>query len=82
MQNAVISNDQDIAEFINPLACNAEAFAQVIGEILQTGMPVTNKAIISALITRLELENDVEKLNVYRQLLEMVVNKTPDDLAI
>ncbi|ADU68744.1 biofilm/acid-resistance regulator YmgB/AriR [Pantoea sp. At-9b] len=79
MQNAAISHD--IEEDFKPASYNAEVFAQVIGEILQTGMPVTNKAIISVLISRLELENDVTQLDIYRQLLEKVVNKTPDDLA-
>lgn len=82
MQNTVTSNEQDITEFLKPAAYNAEIFAQIIGEILQTGMPVTNKAIISVLINRLEQESDVTQLNIYRQLLEKVVNKTPDDLAI
>lgn len=82
MQNTVTSNDHDITGFLQPAAYSAEVFAQIIGEILQTGMPVTNKAIISVLITRLELESDAAQLNIYRQLLEKVVNKTPDDLAI
>ena len=58
-----------------------EVFGQIIAEILQTGMPVTNKAIITTLIYRLELESDVVQLDIYRHLLELVVNKTPDDLS-
>ena len=40
---------------------------------------VGNKDIIRSLLERLESENDVIKLDVYRQALEMVVQLTPDD---
>ena len=59
-----------------------EVFGYVIAEILNAGMPVTNKAIIASLIARLEAESDVIQLDIYRHLLEMVVNKTPDDFAV
>jgi hypothetical protein len=36
------------------------------------------KAIISKLIHRLELESNRESLEIYRQLLELVVHKTPE----
>lgn len=45
-------------------------------------MPVTNKAIIAALIGRLEQEADVVQLDVYRHLLELVVHQTPDDFSL
>lgn len=40
---------------------------------------VGNKDIIHSLLEKLESENDVIKLDVYRQALEMVVQLTPDD---
>ncbi|MDF7657664.1 biofilm/acid-resistance regulator YmgB/AriR [Erwiniaceae bacterium L1_54_6] len=86
MQNAVISRDQAIARYFNLASESADkqmaVFGQIVAEILQTGMPVTNKAIISALIVRLEQENDVAQLDIYRQLLEIVVHKTPDDVLV
>lgn len=42
---------------------------------------ITDKDIILALILRLECENDVVKQDVYRSALEMVVQRTPDDIA-
>ncbi|MDE1185119.1 MAG: biofilm/acid-resistance regulator YmgB/AriR [Pantoea sp.] len=86
MQNAVISRDQAIAHYFNLASESADkqmaVFGQIVAEILQTGMPVTNKAIIYALIARLEQENDVAQLDIYRQLLEIVVHKTPDDVSV
>ncbi|MGP3592050.1 biofilm development regulator YmgB/AriR family protein [Vagococcus sp. WN89Y] len=41
---------------------------------------VSNKHLILALISLLETEDDVVKLDIYRSALEMVVQKTPDDL--
>ena len=85
MQNAVTSSEA-IADYFklpgNSDSAEMEVFGQIIAEILQTGMPVTNKAIISSLIYRLELESDVLQLDIYRHLLELVVNKTPDDLSV
>lgn len=41
---------------------------------------VQNKDLILALIQLLETEEDVVKLDVYRNALEIIVQKTPDDL--
>jgi len=41
---------------------------------------VNNKNLILALIRMLETEDDVVKLDVYRSALELIVQKTPDDL--
>lgn len=59
-----------------------EMLGILVAEILQSGMPVNNKAIISKLIHRLELESDREMLDIYRQLLDLVVHKTPDDFSL
>lgn len=86
MQNALPQTDKEIADYFNTAANKAASEMEILGvvvaEILQTGMPVTNKAIISKLIHRLELESDVVSLDIYRQLLELVVHKTPDDLSV
>ncbi|RPD96395.1 hypothetical protein BBB56_18725 [Candidatus Pantoea deserta] len=86
MQDAIPQTDTAIADYFNTAANKAASEMEVLGllvaEILQAGMPVTNKAIISKLIHRLELESDVVTLNIYRQLLELVVHKTPDDFSV
>lgn len=86
MQNVVPQTDQEIADYFNTAANTAasemEMLGLVVAEILQAGKPVTNKAIISKLIHRLELETDGVSLDIYRQLLELVVHKTPDDLSV
>ncbi|MEZ3498170.1 biofilm/acid-resistance regulator YmgB/AriR [Pantoea sp. KPR_PJ] len=86
MQNAVPQADKEIADYFNVAANKAasemEMLGLIVAEILQAGMPVTNKAIIAKLINRLELESDVVTLDIYRQLLELVVHKTPDDLSV
>ena len=85
MQNAA-NNSATVADYFTQAHHNdineMEVFGHLIAEILQAGMPVTNKAIISALISRLEQESDVIQLDIYRHLLEMVVNKTPDDFSV
>ncbi|MFJ5158180.1 biofilm/acid-resistance regulator YmgB/AriR [Pantoea sp. NPDC088449] len=85
MQNAAASSNA-IADYFtlagNSDSTEMEVFGQIIAEILQAGTPVSNKAIISSLINRLEMESDVIQLDIYRLLLELVVNKTPDDLAV
>lgn len=83
MPNALPRTDKEIADYFNVAANKAASDMEVLGlvvaEILQSGSPVSNKAIISKLIHRLELESDIISLDVYRQLLELVVHKTPDD---
>ncbi|XWJ91026.1 biofilm development regulator YmgB/AriR family protein [Phytobacter ursingii] len=40
----------------------------------------TNKDIILELLLRLETEQEIAKLDVYRSTLERVVHATPDDI--
>ncbi|MDQ1211596.1 biofilm/acid-resistance regulator YmgB/AriR [Pantoea anthophila] len=86
MQNTLPRTDQEIADYFNPAAnkpaSEMEMLGVLIAEILQSGMPVSNKAIISKLIHRLELESDRDSLDIYRQLLDLVVHKTPDDFSL
>ncbi|MGD8106522.1 biofilm/acid-resistance regulator YmgB/AriR [Pantoea sp. FN0302] len=84
MQTTTSQTDKDITDYFNLQEQGAvnegEVLGAVVAEILQAGQPVTNKAIISRLIQRLELESDVVMLDVYRRVLELVVNKTEDDI--
>ena len=42
---------------------------------------VTNKDLIGCLLEKLETETDVVQLDIYRNALELIVQRTPDDLA-
>jgi len=61
-----------------------EAERSLINELAQNlksnRIEVNNKNLILALIRLLETEDDVVKLDVYRNALELIVQKTPDDL--
>ncbi|WLI77253.1 biofilm development regulator YmgB/AriR family protein [Kosakonia sp. H02] len=63
---------------------NYEEEKKVISDIIYNlqlkQTEVSNKHLILALIGLLETEDDVVKLDIYRSALEMVVQKTPDDL--
>ncbi|MFC3395248.1 biofilm development regulator YmgB/AriR family protein [Brenneria rubrifaciens] len=54
----------------------------IVDEIIQGGDAVTNKAIISKLLHKIDIETDTLILNKYRALLELVVHKTQDDVVI
>lgn len=49
-------------------------------ELSLKGRLVNNKAIMAKLLERLEIETDVVKSDIYRNALETVVFRTPDDL--
>ncbi|MCV9877746.1 biofilm development regulator YmgB/AriR family protein [Brenneria izbisi] len=54
----------------------------IVDEIIQYGDAVTNKAIISKLLHRIDTETDPIILDRYRTLLEQIVHKTQDDFVI
>jgi Biofilm development protein YmgB/AriR. len=51
----------------------------VIRDIVIHGQKVTSKTIILYLIAELEMTTDIVKLDVLRNVLEIVVGRTPDD---
>ena len=76
------SNHQLTAYFqteIKEAHTEVEILGSVVVEILHSGLPVTNKAIISRLLQRLETARDVISLDVHRHALELVVHQTEDD---
>ena len=56
-----------------------QVLGAVIKELSAEGTHVSNKAMILKLIEKLETTTDVIQLDVYRQVLEVVVGMTPDD---
>lgn len=51
----------------------------VIRDIVIHGQKVTSKAIILYLIGEIECASDTAQLNALRNVLEIVVGRTPDD---
>lgn len=49
-------------------------------ELSALNFPISNKAIILAIVRHLENECDPIRSALYRSALEMIVRKTPDDL--
>ncbi|MFY0402687.1 biofilm development regulator YmgB/AriR family protein [Pantoea dispersa] len=60
-------------------AAEAAALDAVIRDIVIHGQKVTSKTIILYLIAELEMTTDIVKLDVLRNVLEIVVGRTPDD---
>lgn len=78
------SSPHELMDYFKAEMQEAESEVAILGsivvEILQSGKPVTNKAIIAQLLYRLETTSDVVTLDTYRHVLEMVVHQTEDDL--
>ncbi|MGK3114809.1 biofilm/acid-resistance regulator YmgB/AriR [Candidatus Pantoea formicae] len=55
--------------------------AEIRLELSAQKMRISNKDIILALILRLECESDVIKQDIYRNALEIIVQRTPDDIS-
>lgn len=57
-----------------------EIVTALSAEVMSRKGSVTNKDLILGLLEKLETENDIVRLDIYRQALELVVQRTPDDL--
>ncbi|MBJ7221149.1 MULTISPECIES: biofilm/acid-resistance regulator YmgB/AriR [unclassified Brenneria] len=76
--------DKEISDYFKattPMS-EMEILGNIVDEILQSGHTVTNKSIISKLVTKIELETDTAFLDRYRALLDLVVHKTQDDFLV
>ncbi|CAM3541873.1 histidine kinase [Rouxiella silvae] len=62
------------------LRSELEVIQDIKIELSTHGKLISNKAIMIKLLELLEIETDVVQLDVYRNALESVVYKTPDDL--
>ncbi|MEB5970490.1 biofilm development regulator YmgB/AriR family protein [Pantoea dispersa] len=60
-------------------AAESAVLDSVIRDIVIHGQKVTSKTIILYLIAELEMTTDVVRLDVLRNVLEIVVGRTPDD---
>ncbi|MCL2898596.1 biofilm/acid-resistance regulator YmgB/AriR [Brenneria tiliae] len=59
-----------------------ELLGNIVDEIIHSGHAVTNKSIISKLVSKIENETNIAVLDRYRALLELVVHKTQDDFLV
>lgn len=84
MHAAVQPSPHQLTDYLKAEMLEAKSEVAILGsvviEILHSGMPVTNKAIISQLLQRLESTTNVVTLDLYRHVLEMVVHQTEDDV--
>lgn len=75
-ESAILEHFQSEGDLLTQ---ETKVIGAVIREIVAGGGYVTNKAIILKLIEKLENTSDVVQLDIYRQALEVVVARTPDD---
>lgn len=84
MQRAT-STESKISEYLkgsDKHSCHEiEAISSIYNSLYSNKKFVSNKDIIMGLIEKLETESDPAKLDIYRQALELVVDRTPDDIA-
>lgn len=83
MRNDTPQTAEEIQQHFQGFSITATSEIEILGsvvmDILRSGLPVTNKTIISRIIHRLELESNVSSLEDYRHVLELVVHQTEDD---
>ncbi len=76
--------EEQLNSYFGQSTQNYEAERLLINELSQelrnNQIDVSNKNLILALVRLLETEEDVVKLDIYRNALEHIVQKTPDDL--
>lgn len=58
----------------------SEVLKSITPELLARDGMVSNKTIILALLEKLEIEPDVLKCDIYRNVLKTIIQKTPKDL--
>lgn len=76
-ENAILAYFQSEGDLLTD---ETAVIGTVIREVIAVKGSVSNKDIILSLINRLESTTDVTQLDIYRQALEVVVGRTPDDV--
>ncbi|VVT49680.1 hypothetical protein UYSO10_2942 [Kosakonia radicincitans] len=78
------TTEEQLNAYFGTDARTYKAEKEIIHEIMHNlqlkNVEVSNKHLILALIGLLETEDDVVRQDIYRNALELVVQKTPDDL--
>ncbi|MDH2896066.1 MULTISPECIES: biofilm/acid-resistance regulator YmgB/AriR [Rahnella] len=63
-----------------PTLSEVEILGTIVSGLLNNGYPVSNKAIIEGLLRQLEQESNVSNQQGCRNLLELVLLSTQDDI--
>ncbi|WP_130834180.1 biofilm development regulator YmgB/AriR family protein [[Erwinia] mediterraneensis] len=75
------SASRAITEYFNSPAWNApqesDLLVAIMRELMASGQPATNKAIVARVIEQLELEGDEKRLQSYRNLLAQLIETRP-----
>ncbi|WCG84389.1 biofilm/acid-resistance regulator YmgB/AriR [Pectobacterium sp. A5351] len=84
MHSEVPQNELPISDAFGPdsRVSDMEMLGNIVEEIIQSGLSVSNKAIIAKLVHKIETEANTAFQEKYRALLELVVYKTQDDFLI
>lgn len=84
MQAELQHSSHELSDYFKAEIQHAESEVEMLGsvviELLQSGKTVTNKAIITQILLRMESTRDVVALDGLRHVLETVVHQTEDDL--
>ncbi|QDY42284.1 biofilm/acid-resistance regulator YmgB/AriR [Candidatus Pantoea soli] len=83
-QRTSVSTESQLAEYIKnagpQYTSEKEVIAIIYKQLAAVKLRVSNKDIILALLERLESEQDVVQLDIYRQALELIVQRVPEDI--
>ncbi len=63
-----------------PTLSEVEILGTIVSGLLNNGYPISNKAIIEGLLRQLEQESNVSNQQGCRNLLELVLLSTQDDI--
>ena len=74
----------EISDYLNvretPTLSEVEILGTIVSGLLSSHYPVSNKAIIEGLVRQLEQETNVSNQQACRNLLELVLLSTQDDV--
>lgn len=78
------TTEEQLSEYIHSISATEEEQSAVLksiaADLLARDGMVSNKSIILALVERLEIESDIVKCDLYRCVLESVLQSTADDI--
>ena len=65
---------------LHAFEAETQLIEKLTADIERTKSVVTNKDLILSLILLIECERDIIQSDIYRNALELVVHRTPDDI--
>lgn len=83
MRSQTNSASRAITDYFNSPAWSApqesDLLAAIMRELMASGQPTTNKAIVARVIEQLEIEDDEKRLQSYRNLLAQLIEARQQD---